>query len=85
MQVNDPIKVRLKISQVHSQHGTQLLVRSQHGAPTCVRHKPRPEKYFENFTKFFRNKQSFLLPTAIYILTFQLAHVIEFSINMQTN
>jgi hypothetical protein len=28
--VNDPPKVRLEIFQVHLQHGTQLLVRSQH-------------------------------------------------------
>ena len=28
--MDDPIKVRLKVSKVYSQHGTQLLVRSQH-------------------------------------------------------
>ena len=28
--MNDPPKVRLTIFQVHLQHGTQLLVRSQH-------------------------------------------------------
>ncbi len=30
--MNDPPKVRLKTFQVHLQHGTQLLVRSQHDA-----------------------------------------------------
>ncbi len=51
--MNDPPKVRLTIFRAHLQHGTQPLVRSQHGAPTCVRHKPRPEKYFGKFHQFF--------------------------------
>jgi hypothetical protein len=88
--VDDPIKVQLKVSKVYSQHiaqrskqllvlsqhGTQLLVHSQHGAPTCVMHKPRPEKYFEKSHHFFfRNKQSLLFPTAIFILSFTFSHV----------
>jgi len=112
--VIEPNKVRLEVSKAYSQLGTQLLVRSQHGAqpvgtnpvnkksltlkfslsnrkftsnfshvsqhaaPTCVRHKPRPEKYFEILPFFFPvTSNHFVFPTAIFTLSFKSAHVIE--------
>jgi len=62
--VNDPIKVRPKVSKVYSQHGTQLLVRSQHGAQTWLGSNPTPAIIFISNSNF--------------TLTFQPAHVIEF-------
>ncbi len=69
--MNDPNKVRLKISQVHSQydaqrhkqilahsqHGTQLLVRSQHGAQTWLGSSPTPAIFFVSNSNFYFNLQ----------------------------
>ena len=56
--MNDPPSVRLKIFQVHLQHGTQLLIHSQHGAQ--LREHPRPENFFFNFN-FFLQQQALIL------------------------
>ncbi len=74
--MNDPLIVRLRIFQAYSQHSTQLLVHSQHGAQTCVRHKPRPEKYFGKknfFIKIFPQQAIILFPTAIFTLSFKIS------------
>ncbi len=56
MQVNEPPNVRRKIFQVHLQHSTQVLVRSQHGAQ--LRGHPPPEHFFFHFNFFLQRKAS---------------------------
>ncbi len=63
--MNDPPSVRDKIFQVHLQHSTQPLVRSQHGAQTWLGSNPTPAIIFDPNSNFF------------FTLTFQIAHVIE--------
>ena len=75
--MSDPLIVRLRI---YSQHGIQLLVHSQHGAPTCVRHKPRPEKYFGKISSIFSatsNHFFFRFQTAILTSTSNFSHVLQ--------
>ncbi len=88
--MNDPVKVRFKVSEVRSQHDAQRLrqlsFHSQHGAPTCVRHKPRPEKYFEKFSSnFSKTSNHFLFPTAISILSFNPSHVLQHGAQLREN
>ncbi len=72
---------RLEYLPIHSQHDAQRLeylpIHSQHGAPTCVRHKPQPEKYFEKkiFINFSVTSNHFLFPTVILPSISNFCHV----------